>query len=135
MRSFIRHPVSMPIEFRAEQNENKTDNLYNVSAGGLCFFSDQALDEGTSINIKIPNLKHTFIENCTVVWCNKVKKRYYIGVRFEDHQTAFRMRMIEQLCYIEDYRKQILASEGRELSPKEASSEWIEKYADRFPRF
>ena len=84
-----------------------------------------------SININIPNLEHPFVENCTVSWCNKADDHYEVGVFFDSFQTVFRMRMIEQLCYIEDYRKQILNNEERQITPEEASQEWIEKVADR----
>ncbi len=41
--------------------------------------------------------------------------------------------MVEQVCYIEDYRRFVLMHEGRELSQEDAASEWIAKYAAQFP--
>ena len=42
--------------------------------------------------------------------------------------------MVEQACYIKQYQREILASEGRELSSDEAAMEWIGKYAASFPK-
>ncbi|MBA1333327.1 pilus assembly protein PilZ, partial [Candidatus Endoriftia persephone str. Guaymas] len=40
----------------------------------------------------------------------------------------------EQVCQIEQYKQQILEQDGRKLSGEEAAMEWIENFADRFPR-
>jgi len=131
MRSFIRHSASMPITVESSQSGFQTQSLQNVSAGGLCFCSDYYLPQGISININIPNLEHPFSENCTVTWCQKTDDHYDVGVSFESFQTVFRMRMIEQLCYIEDYRSQVLNNEERQITAEEASQEWTQKFADR----
>jgi hypothetical protein len=41
--------------------------------------------------------------------------------------------MVQQVCSIENYRKEQREREGRRLSTQEAAVEWIEKYAGRFP--
>ena len=41
--------------------------------------------------------------------------------------------MVEQICHIEQYRREVLKKEGRRLSSEEAASEWIVKYASDFP--
>jgi len=43
------------------------------------------------------------------------------------------MRMIEQACHIEHYRK-VWSEKGRQLSAEEAAKEWIEQYAAAFPK-
>lgn len=135
MRSFIRHPVSVPIDFETNSGKTKKiQTLQNVSRGGLCFISETALKKGNQIKVFIPNRRSKFAEDCIVVWCKKKGESYEIGVKFLDDQTTFRMRMVEQVCYIENYRKEVLAKEGRDLTPKEASDEWIKKYAKEFPR-
>ena len=35
-----------------------------------------------------------------------------IGIEFEKSRDVFRLRMIEQICHIEHYRKEILLQEG-----------------------
>ena len=134
MRSFIRHPSNMPIEFESKSSDKITKQLQNVSIGGLCFKSDLKIKKGTTLNLTIPNLKQRFEEKCIVIWCRKIKKGYMVGVKFLDDQTTFRMRMVEQICYIENYREEIRMKEGRALTSKEASAEWIAKFADKFPK-
>jgi hypothetical protein len=58
---------------------------------------------------------------------------YVTGVSFYSKNDAFRMRMLEQICHIEVYRKAVLANEGRELTSEEAAAEWIACYAASFP--
>jgi hypothetical protein len=58
---------------------------------------------------------------------------YELGVTFLDAEDAFRARMVEQLCHIEDYRRSVMRTQGRELSLDEAATEWIEKFAEDFP--
>jgi hypothetical protein len=42
--------------------------------------------------------------------------------------------MVEQLCLIENYRREVKLNEGRELDPERAAAEWIEAYAADFDR-
>ena len=44
------------------------------------------------------------------------------------------MRMVEQVCHIEHWKKEIREKEGRELTGEQAAMEWIKKYAKDFPR-
>jgi hypothetical protein len=57
-----------------------------------------------------------------------------VGVRFEDRDTAISVRMVEQVCHIEQYKLQVRETEGRELTGEQAAMEWIEKHAHEFPR-
>ncbi len=133
MRSYIRHPANMPIEFSFQADKTPNiQNAQNVSKGGLCFISDIAIPKGSHLNVNIPNLKSPFIEKCIVIWCRKAKGNYEVGVKFNDDKTSFRMRMIEQICHIEKYRTDMI-SKGRQLNWAEASQEWISKYAGDFP--
>lgn len=68
-----------------------------------------------------------------VVWCRE-HEGYEVGVRFDETTHGFSLRMVEQLCHIKHYQREVRATEGRELSNEEAALEWIEKYARVFPR-
>ena len=131
MRSFIRHSATMPLKVKSNEKGSQKQSLQNVSAGGLCFHSNYFFPQGVSVNIDIPYLDTPFNESCTVVWCKKTTDHYDVGVTFDSYQTVLRMRLIEQICYIEDYRKEVFNSEQREISADEASREWFQKYADR----
>ena len=134
MRSYIRHPANMPIEFNLQADKaSKTEHMQNVSSGGLCFISDTAIPNGSHLNVTIPNLKYLFKEECLVMWCRKSGNKFKVGVRFNDNKTSYRMRMIEQICYIEKYREEMI-NKGRELDWQQASQEWVAKYAKDFPQ-
>ena len=140
IRKFIRHPVDVPIQVsnnwvEDEDDETLDQTITNVSLGGLAFVSPEPLDILDRVRVCIPILErdNTLIGN--VVWCEKCDNgaEFEIGIEFEKSRDVFRLRMIEQVCHIEHYRKEVMQSEGRELSAQEAAREWISKYADDFP--
>ena len=67
------------------------------------------------------------------MWINKKNELYDVGVQFKNAISEFRIRMIEQVCHIEQYKKNVFEKEGRALSGKDAAIEWIKKYARDFP--
>jgi hypothetical protein len=56
-------------------------------------------------------------------------------VRREEVETAYGVRVVEQVCYIEHYRQGTLRTQGRALSSEQAAQEWIGGYAAGFPRW
>lgn len=135
MRHSIRHPSDISIEFRVERNApEKCEALNDVSLGGLSFRSDCHLKAGTRIVIKIPLIDPPFEILTQVRWCRKREGGYYdVGVIFVDEKDAFRTRMVEQVCHIEHYKRDVLEKEGRRLTSAEAAVEWIARYAATFP--
>ena len=133
MRQYIRHPSDIPIEYElAGLVASQKDFLNDISKGGLSFQSKIYIKTGSSINIRIPLRKPVFEEKGIVVWCREKNGRYDVGIKFAKKTSEFRLRMIEQICYIEHYKSEILEKEGRKLSGKEAAVEWIKKYAKDF---
>ena len=135
MREFIRHPTDIPIKYRI-QDSNKIgiNNLRNISLGGLCFRLSVPLVEGMQLILSIPIIKPAFRAKGIVAWCNKTEDGFDVGVNFFDSDTEYRARMVEQICQIEHYRKDIQHREGRIISAEKAAEEWIERYASEFPR-
>lgn len=134
MRGYIRHPFGYPIQHRFIDSEAPRKNyLRNVSEGGLCFQSDTYIAPGQLIQIKIPNGQSPFESTCLVAWCSVIEDGFDVGVTFADKDKEYAMRLIEQACYIEEYRKEVLSIQGRQLSEEEAAKEWIDKYASAFP--
>ena len=135
MRQFIRHPVDVPIEVRTDDaGPVSAFHTHDISAGGLAFVSGVPVDPGARIGIRIPYVQPAFEAQARVVWCHpNAEQGYELGVSFLDVQDAFHVRMVEQVCHIEDYRKGVLRTEGRELTAEEAAAEWIGKYAEAFP--
>jgi hypothetical protein len=135
MRQFIRHPSDVPIEIQsAPGNDYVRRCTKNVSFGGLAFSSDAAIEPETIIALRFPYLKPAFeVPAARVAWCQNDGNQYAVGVQFLNCEEAFRVRMIEQVCHIESYRRDVAQREGRELSSEEAALEWISRFASSFP--
>ncbi len=133
-RRFIRHPSWMPIHYEVQgEAPRHKECLRNVGEGGLCFHTTLALEPGRQIHLAIPVLGRRFELDGTIAWQRSVADGYEIGVRFLTAQDQFCVRMVEQLCYIEDYRREVLRTQGRRLDDAQAAQEWIARFADRFP--
>ncbi len=138
IRKFIRHPADVPIQVTLDWVEDENDEtvdqtITNVSLGGLAFMSQQPLEVLQRVRVCIPLLRQDNHLVGNVVWCEKNGKSYEVGIEFEKSRDVFRLRMIEQICHIEHYRKEVERLEGRALSAQEAAGEWISKYAGDFP--
>lgn len=137
MRRYLRHPTDIPIAYRlGDVAGSCREQLRNISHGGLCFNCARAIEPGTMIRIEIPIAVPPFAANGLVAWCRQAKSGsiFEVGVRFEGVETAYAVRMVEQVCYIEHYRRDIRRREGRGLSSEEAAREWVERFAAQFPR-
>lgn len=133
-RKFIRHTADVPIEVRVvADGDATTRHGVNVSFGGLAFESDGYIEPGSTIDIRIAAVEPVFEAHARVAWCRRERTCFQVGVQFLDSSDAFRSRMIEQVCSIERYRREVRRNEGRILSTEEAAVEWINKYAGRFP--
>ena len=137
MRQYIRHPSEMPIQYRLNaakaRNGKHLQKLHDISSGGLSFHADEKIEPGNSVHIEIEVRPPPFSADGIVVWCHKENDGYQIGLRFDDSDVEYSLRMIEQLCYIEQYRNEILQKEGRQLSSEQAAAEWISQFAADFP--
>lgn len=133
-REFIRHTADVPIEVRTVARAAPAERRgVNVSFGGLAFESDEPVAHGTTIEVRIGQVKPPFEAHARVVHCEPEGDHFCIGVQFLDASDAFRVRMVEQVCTIERYRRQVRETEGRELTRDQAASEWIRERAGRFP--
>jgi hypothetical protein len=59
---------------------------------------------------------------------------YNIGVSFYRFSDAFKVKLIEQIYLIDEYRILRSVQLGHDISLKEASEEWIKRYSKRFAR-
>lgn len=132
MREYIRHPSDIPIECTVIDNrDGGVRSLQNISRGGLSFSSKKSVNKGALVTVQIPG--RDVEAHGRVVWCKKHDGSYDVGVAFVNADDAYTMRMVEQVCYIEQYRRQVKQLEGRNLTGAEAADEWIERYAESFP--
>ncbi|MGE5601154.1 MAG: PilZ domain-containing protein [Pseudomonadota bacterium] len=134
MRQFIRHPADVPIEVSTgDQSADVTHHTYNASLGELAFQSDFELQPGIVVEVRFTFVRPMFETKARVVWCSARESGFELGVEFLDPEDAFRARMVEQVCHIENYKKVVHETEGRQLTTEEAAMEWIRKYASEFP--
>lgn len=136
IRKYIRHPSDVPIQIvldRVDDDDDGEETLTNISLGGLSFVSTQALDVLQKVRVCIPLIKQDNFLEGRVIWCEKARNGYEVGLEFDSSKEVFRLRMIEQICHIEHYRNEVQRIEGRELSTEEAAKEWISQYAEDFP--
>ena len=138
-RAYIRHPANVSIEVSAYTSREQLNlQLNNVSVGGLSFDSNQKFNKDTIVRLKIPNVKPVFKVNAVVRWCREQANKqdspsYELGVEFLDTDDAFKVRMVEQVCHIGEYRKRLQEREGKRVSWNRASEEWISEHAGSFP--
>lgn len=136
MRSYIRHPSDIPIEYQVDTGSSGVacDHLNNISPGGLSFNSKRKLVTGTVITIRITHVEPNVEAKGQVAWCHSEGENFVVGVAFLEESDLFRLRMVEQICHIEHYKAQVLAREGRHLNGEQAAREWIQKFAGNFPQ-
>jgi len=135
MRDFIRHPSGVPIEIRTQgRGGQHLRQMSNVSLGGLAFESEEYLEKGVLLAVRIPLVNPVFEGTGRVAWCRKKNGDFEVGIQFTNEQDAFTVRMVEQVCHIEHYRNEVRTMEGRELTREAAAREWIAKYAAQFPK-
>ena len=136
-RRFIRHPICYPLEFEHISRKiiEKTKTV-NLSEGGLLFLSKHQLKTGEIILIKLPIQDKIFKVKAKVMHVSKDEDAnlFNIGVSFYRYADAFKVKLIEQIYLIDEYRILRSVQMGRDITLKEASEEWIKRYSKRFAR-
>lgn len=135
MRQYIRHPTDVPLTVRVSDTGKPPARLKDFSCGGLSFCSDTRLKPGQTLRLSINVDDPPFEIDGQVVWCRAQGDQYQIGISFHSDQDAYSVRMVEQLCRIEEYRETVRRTEGRQLSRDEAAREWIDRHAAEFPNW
>jgi hypothetical protein len=134
MRRFIRHPINVPIEVSAgKAHPEDTMHTSSIGVGGLAFHTDRNIPPGTIVHIKIPYVQPEFESDAKVIWCRERSHGIELAIEFLTADDAFKVRMVEQVCYIENYRHMAKKNENRTLTMQEAATEWVRKYAADFP--
>lgn len=141
-RRFIRHPLSIPLTYKVLKKAQDTDTegvsaiTNNISIGGLLFSTKRPIEVGSLIVIKMPFEDKVFNVKSRVVHCAKSgeAKFYNIGASFYKPYDAFKVKLIEQIYLIAEYRDLRSIQLGREISLEEASKEWVKRYSERFKR-
>ena len=141
-RRFIRHPMCFPLSYRVVHKWHSGDvkeglsAAVNVSRGGLLFSSKLPVKRNSMIALTIPFEHNVFKVKAQVVRCSKNPETdfYNIAVCFKRINDAFKVKLIEQIYLISEYRDLRSLQLGKEISLREASEEWIKRYSKRFQK-
>jgi hypothetical protein len=144
-RRFIRHPLCFPLTYTVLEKgparaagaaEEKKSTSINVSMGGILFASRKPVKPDTMIVLKMPFQDKVFNIRARVVHCNKnpETKLYNIGAAFHKLSAAYKVKLIEQLYLISEFRDLKRIQLGKEITLENASKEWIKRYSARFKR-
>ncbi|MFH1791491.1 MAG: PilZ domain-containing protein [Candidatus Omnitrophota bacterium] len=137
-RRFIRHPICYPLEFeRPSDKLTERSHTRDIGEGGLMFLSTRRLDAEEVIILKLPLQNKLFKVKAKVEHVSKNKENnalYDVGVSFYRHSDAFKVKLIEQIYLIDEYRALRAVALGRDISFMDASDEWIKHYSERFDR-
>jgi len=140
MRRFFRHPTDIPICVKtATLSKEEECDMKDLSEGGLSCFLYSPIEVGMIVDINITTIDPPYHGQGKIVWaklCDDNSKipRYEVGIKFTDNNEMFKVRMVQQICHIEQYKLRILEEEGRELDSNAAAQEWIQLYAADFGR-
>lgn len=137
IRKHIRHITGVPIEVSPEQVPVDVDDcedatITNVSLGGLSFIANNRLDIANSIAVRFPVLSEDRVLGARVVWCEKTPRGYEVGLEFDHPEEIDRLKVVEHICHIENYRKEIESREGRKINSEQAALEWVSRFASDF---
>jgi len=141
-RRFIRHPLTLPLKFQvlktragSDQKEGLSETI-DISQGGLMFSARRPVEVDSKIIVKMPFEDKVFKIKARVAHCNKnpETKLYEIGVCFYRLKEAFKVKLIEQIYLISEYRDLRSLELGRPILLEDASREWIKLYSEKFRR-
>jgi hypothetical protein len=134
-RKFIRHPTELPLSYhRAKCTPIESIPCFENSLVGLSFEGNEPVELGAILDVTVRayDEDHTF--QGQVVRILYLGNRYEIGLCFNSESSAFRVRMIEQICHIETYRRRLCEIEGCSIDIERAAKEWIEMFSAQFPK-
>ena len=83
---------------------------------------------GSDIDIRVVYVEPPFQASGRVAWCNRIDDRYDVGIELTCWQEKDWLRVVEQICEIERYRRQIQKAQACQLSIEQAAERW---YAQR----
>lgn len=141
-RRFIRHPLCFPLTYRVLKRDKlipvkeRKSTTINISMGGLLFSAKHPVSVGSMIQIQMPFQDKIFNVKGKVVRCadSAETKLHNIGVSFYRLQDAFKVKLVEQIYLISEFRDLWSMQLGKEVTMEEASREWIKRYSERFKR-
>lgn len=127
--NYIQHPANIPLILTPASADALPQPPLPL---GLICNSSQAFTTNSSVQISCPQLSSDIQCQGRIVWCRRQASGYQVAVAFFTPDELYRIRMLEQLCHIDHYRRDCKA-QGAPLSRETAALEWIDKFAAHFP--
>lgn len=146
-RRYVRHPLHFPIfiselHSSGENTPPETglpagEQSSDLCEGGLCFVWPFPLEAQTRVHVSIPVKDQLFHMKARVTYCRPDPRtgHYQTGISFEDAESAFRLKLAEEILRIQRYREKLQRIEQRIVSEEEAAAEWIRRHATKYSRF
>lgn len=132
MKRFINHPAEFPIVVSTAGSERcDQTSLCHLSDGCLTCHLLRAFSTGEPVTLEVPAICQPCTLLGNVANCHRCGEGFRLNIRFEDDDEIFKSKMLEQVCQIEHYRRELLRK-GRALDRETAAYEWIEQYSDQF---
>ena len=135
-RAFLRHPISVPLDLRLENEPKASSRSQDISPAGLSFLWAQKLPAGRSIHITLPVKSKRFHLSATVVYSSptSINGLYKTGARFDDVASAFQAKLAEEVLEILEFQKKLSRETGQAVPEEEAAERWVSLYARYFSR-
>lgn len=135
VQSFIHHPAEVPVKLVISDSQFPLLSIDESASTGVYIHTSTQYPVNSCVEVEINVQTPAFFAKGYICSSEPLKDGigYETGVVFDCPKTAFAVRMIEQVCYIEQYRQQVSVTEGRELTIDSAATEWITQHAASFP--
>jgi hypothetical protein len=135
VQSFIHHPSEVPIKIAVSDNQFPLPCIDEPCSTGVYIHTSTRYAMNSCVEVEINVQAPAFFAKGYVCSSEPLIDGigFQTGIVFDCPDTAFAVRMIEQVCHIEQYRQQVCKKEGRELSIDSAAIEWITQHASKFP--
>lgn len=125
---YMQHPANISLELTPLPAQECATPALPL---GLICNTSEPFHTGGRISIAAPKQAPDLCIEGEIAWCRASGKGYQVGVAFHCPDDLYKIRMLEQLCHIEDYRR---SHPSRNHSGQQSAAlEWIEKFAAHFP--
>ncbi|OGW85380.1 MAG: hypothetical protein A3C35_00885 [Omnitrophica bacterium RIFCSPHIGHO2_02_FULL_46_11] len=145
-RTIPRHAIELPVKYRvlSKSKEEKSrpleDQVYktkNISESGILFLSSEYFKIGTLLELTLPLRDKVFTMEGRVVHSSQdsATRLFRTGIYFPSASSVFKVKLIDQIHQIDEYRRSISIKESRPISEEEAAHLWIKEHSVEFAEF
>ena len=146
-RAIPRHAIELPIKYRVlgkskeatkpQPSEDQTYKTKNISDSGLLFLSSEYFKMGTLLELTLPLRDKVFTLEGRVVHSSEdsATRLFRTGIYFASASSVFKVKLVDQIHQIDEYRRSLSIKEGRPVTEEEAAHQWIKEHSVEFADF